>query len=140
MRNHTANGLEENAGGCAVVEGTRLPWVDNVAFVKEVVVAQLIAGGKDEVYRLPQYDMKYVQSDVLQFCNVDLSLTHLVAEEATRDIDLFASNNDDLLTRKRLLGDYGCQATQEMSFAVDDNRRRGECGHFRGGAVSTTAR
>ena len=40
---HTENGPVENLGGCAVVEGAGFFGVDNVAFVEEVVVAQLYA-------------------------------------------------------------------------------------------------
>lgn len=58
--------------------------------------------------------------------------TDLVPEEAAANIDLLASNNDDLLAVKSLLGDCGRQTTQEMALAVDDNGRRGERGHFRG--------
>ena len=39
---HTADGPVENLRRCAVVEGTRLFGVDNVAFMKEVVVAKLV--------------------------------------------------------------------------------------------------
>ena len=38
---HTADGPVENLGRCAVVEGAGLFRVDDVAFVKEVVVPQL---------------------------------------------------------------------------------------------------
>lgn len=41
MRNHAANGTVENLRGCTVVEGARFFRVDNVTFVKEIVVSQL---------------------------------------------------------------------------------------------------
>ncbi len=43
MGDHTADGPVEDLGRCAVVEGTGLFGVDDVAFVKEVVVTQLVA-------------------------------------------------------------------------------------------------
>lgn len=69
---------------------------------------------------------------VREFATLTSAQTHLVAEEATRDVNLFASNDDNLLARESLLGDDGSKTTQEMPFAVDDNRRRGESGHFWG--------
>ena len=42
--NHSTNGPVEDLGGSAVVEGTRLFGVDDVALVQEVVVAQLYYG------------------------------------------------------------------------------------------------
>lgn len=42
--NHATDRAEEDFRGCTVVEGTRFLGVDNVTFVQEVVVAQLIDG------------------------------------------------------------------------------------------------
>ena len=44
MGNHSTNGPVEDLGRSAVVEGTRLFGVDDVALVQEVVVAQLYYG------------------------------------------------------------------------------------------------
>ena len=41
MGNHSTNGLEEDFRGGAVMEGTRLLRVHNMAFVEEVVVTKL---------------------------------------------------------------------------------------------------
>jgi hypothetical protein len=38
---HTTNSTEQNFGRSAVMKGPRFPGVDNMAFVEEVVVAQL---------------------------------------------------------------------------------------------------
>lgn len=40
--NHASDGTEQNFGRCAVVEWARFFGVDNMAFVKEVVVAKLV--------------------------------------------------------------------------------------------------
>jgi hypothetical protein len=54
---------------------------------------------------------------------------HLVAEEAARDVDLLAANDDNLLAIEDLLGDDGGQATKQMALAVDDDGGGGErCG------------
>jgi hypothetical protein len=54
---------------------------------------------------------------------------HLVAEEATADVDLLASDDDNLLAVEDLLGDYGRQAAEQMALAVNDDRRRGKGRH-----------
>lgn len=41
MGDHTTNGLEEDAGRSAVMEGTRLLGVYDMSLVEEVVVPQL---------------------------------------------------------------------------------------------------
>lgn len=41
VRNHTADGAVEDLGGGTVMEGARLFRVDDMAFMEEVVVAQL---------------------------------------------------------------------------------------------------
>jgi len=97
---HPADGLEENARWRAVMEGSRLLGVDNVALVQEVMVPQL------------------------------------VPEEAAADINLLASDHNDLLPRESLFGDNRRQTTQQVPFAVNDDRGRRERGHFEGGRRS----
>jgi hypothetical protein len=55
---------------------------------------------------------------------------NLVAEEATRDVDLLAADDGDLLAREDLLSDSAGQATEQMAFAVDNNGARRERGHI----------
>lgn len=55
--------------------------------------------------------------------------THLHTEEGARDVDQFSTDDNNLLSRKRLLGDDGGETTEEVSLAVNDDRRRAEGGH-----------
>lgn len=49
-------------------------------------------------------------------------VTHtLSAEEFARDVDGFASDDDNLLAVKELLGDGAGKATEEVALAVNDN-------------------
>lgn len=49
-------------------------------------------------------------------------MTHtLSAEEFARDVDGFASDDDNLLAVKELLGDGAGKATEEVALAVNDN-------------------
>jgi len=59
----------------------------------------------------------------------EVMVAEFVAEEAARNVDLLAADDDDLLAREDLLGDNGGQPTQEMALAVNDNRTRGEGRH-----------
>jgi len=72
---HATHRFEEDARRRTVMERPRLFGVNNVSFVEEVVVPQL------------------------------------VSEETTADVDLFAPDDDDLLTRESLFGDGRRQAT-----------------------------
>ena len=54
---------------------------------------------------------------------------HLVAEEAARDVNLLAPNDDNLLAVQDLLGHNGGQPTEEMALAINDDGARGEGGH-----------
>jgi hypothetical protein len=45
----------------------------------------------------------------------------LVTEEATRDVELFAADNDNLLSIEGLLSNDGSKTTEKMTLAVDDN-------------------
>ena len=56
-------------------------------------------------------------------------LSHLVAEETARDVDLLASHDDNLLAGEDLLRDDRGQSTKEMTLAIDDDGCRGEGGH-----------
>ena len=75
MGNHATDSPVKDLGRSTVVNGAGSSGVDNVSFMKEVMV------------------------------------TEFVSEEATRDIDLFASNNNNFLARQDLLGDYRSQST-----------------------------
>ena len=59
--------------------------------------------------------MFYVESVI-----VDVLHT-LVAEEAARDVELLATDNDDLLTVQSLLGNDGSETTKKMALAVNDD-------------------
>ena len=104
---HTANGPVENLGGCAVVEGAGFFGVDNVAFVEEVVVAQLRNQCKSSCEMRPN--------------SVNWYVTHLVTEEAARDVDLLAPHNDNLLAVQNLLGDNRGQPAKKMALAINDD-------------------
>jgi hypothetical protein len=45
----------------------------------------------------------------------------LCAEELSRDVEGFASNNDNLLSVQQLFGDSASQTTEEVSLAVDND-------------------
>jgi len=60
----------------------------------------------------------------------EIMVSELVAEEATRDVDLLAADDVDLLAREDLLSDSAGQATEQMAFAVDNNGARRERGHI----------
>lgn len=64
---------------------------------------------------------------------IETTATHLVPEEAAANVDLLATDDDDLLARESLLGNYGGQPTEQVSLPVDDDGSRGERrGHFEG--------
>ena len=56
-------------------------------------------------------------------------MKHLVAEEAARDVNLFAPHYDNLLPVQNLLGDNGRKPAQKMALAINDDGARGEGGH-----------
>ena len=58
-----------------------------------------------------------------------MATTHLVSEEATRDVDFLASYNDDLLAAQNLLGYNGGQPTEKVTLAVNKDRGRRNGGH-----------
>ena len=43
------------------------------------------------------------------------------SKEFARDVEFFASNNDDLLAVEELLGDDAGEATEEVALAVNDD-------------------
>ena len=45
----------------------------------------------------------------------------LSSEELSGDVESFASDDDDLLAAKKLLGDDAGQAAKEMALAIDDD-------------------
>jgi len=97
-----------------VVEGARLFWIYDVAFVEEIVVTELQKVTK-------------IMYSVAKSSNLGLSGMYLVAEEAARDINLFAPDNDNFLSGENLFGDYGGKSTQEMALSIyyDGGRRNG---------------
>jgi len=97
-----------------VVEGTRLFRIHDVAFVEEVVVTELRKATKTG--SLADESSYFGSSDM-----------YLVAEEAARDVDLFAPDNDNFLSVENLFGDYGGESTQEMALSIyyDGGRRNG---------------
>lgn len=112
--NHATNGTVKNLRGCSVVEGARLFWIHDVAFVEEVVVAEL-------------QKVTSIMYSVAKSSNLGSSGMYLVAEEAARDINLFAPDNDNFLSAENLFGDYGGESTQEMALSIyyDGGRRNG---------------
>ena len=104
--NHATDCLKENLGGSAMMEWTRFLGVDDMAFMKEVVVAKLQPDGMLEVYHSIEYSEH----------------TYLVAEEATGDVNLLASDYNNLLARQDLFGDNGRQPAQEVALTVNNDR------------------
>lgn len=47
----------------------------------------------------------------------------LGTEELSRDVESLATDNNDLLAIKELLGDRGGQATEKVALSVNDNDR-----------------
>jgi hypothetical protein len=97
-----------------VVEGARLFGIHDVAFVEEVVVTELQKATK-------------IMYSVVESSNVCSSGMYLVAEEAARDVNLFAPDNDNFLSAENLFGNYGGESTQEMALSIyyDGGRRNG---------------
>jgi hypothetical protein len=54
---------------------------------------------------------------------------YFVAEEAARDVDFLATNDNDFLAGENLLRNYGGQPTKEVTLAIDDDGCRREGGH-----------
>ena len=54
---------------------------------------------------------------------------HLVAEEAARDVNLLAPDDDNLLAAQDLFGDNGRQTSEKMALAINNDGGRGEGGH-----------
>ena len=53
--------------------------------------------------------------------SVNWYVTHLVTEEAARDVDLLAPHNDNLLAVQNLLGDNRGQPAKKMALAINDD-------------------
>jgi len=51
----------------------------------------------------------------------EIVVSQLVAEEAARDVDLLAPDNDYLLAAENLLRDNRSEPTQKMAFAINDD-------------------
>jgi len=97
-----------------VVEGTRLFGIYDMTFMEEIVVTKLWKATR--VMRL-----------VVEPFHFHSSSTHLVAEEASRDVNLFTPDNDNFLSVENLFGDDGGESTQEMALSIyyDGGRRNG---------------
>jgi hypothetical protein len=54
---------------------------------------------------------------------------HLVTEEAARDVDFLAANDNNLLAIQNLLGYNGGQPTEEVTLAVNDDWGWRDGGH-----------
>ena len=85
-----------------------------MAFVEEVVVTKLWKATK-------------IMYSVVESSNFCSSGMYLVAEEAARDVNLFAPDNDNFLSAENLFGKYGGESTQEMALSInyDGGRRNG---------------
>jgi len=59
----------------------------------------------------------------------EVVVPELVAEEAPRNVDLLASNNNNFLAIENLLRDDRSQPTKEMALAINNDGGRGESGH-----------
>jgi len=59
----------------------------------------------------------------------EVVVSQLVAEEAARNVDLLAPNNNDLLAVEDLLRDNRRQPAKKMALAINDDGGRGESGH-----------
>ena len=59
-----------------------------------------------------------------------IGITYFVSEKTTRDVNLFASHDNNLLAGKNLLGNNGGQPTKEMTLAIDNNGCGRESGHI----------
>ena len=57
-------------------------------------------------------------------------VSELVPEERTRDVDLLASNDGDLLTAQDLLRNDRSETTEEVTFSVNDDGGSREGGHL----------
>ena len=97
-----------------MVEGARLFGIHDVAFVEEIVVAKLQKATN-------------TMSLVVESSYSRSRGTYLVAEEAARDVNLFAPDNNNFLSVENLFGDYGGESTQEMTLSIyyDGGRRNG---------------
>ena len=98
------------------MEGARLFWIHDVAFVEEVVVTELQKVTK-------------IMYSVAKSSNLGSNGMYLVAEEAARDVNLFAPDNNNFLSVENLLGDYGSESTQEMALSIYYDGGRRNSGH-----------
>lgn len=114
VRNHATDGTVKNLRGCSVVEGARLFGIHDVALVEEIVVTELQIATK-------------IMYSVVEPSDSCSSGMYLVAEEAARDVNLFAPDNNNFLSVKDLFGNYGGESTQEMALSInyDGGRRNG---------------
>ena len=99
-----------------MVEGTRLFGVHDVAFVEEIVVTELQIATK-------------ITYSVVESPDSRSSGMYLVAEEAARDVNLFAPDNNNFLSVENLFGDYGGESTQEMALSINYDGGRRNSGH-----------
>ena len=62
--------------------------------------------------------------------DVRVKATNLQTEIAAGDVDLFTTNDDNLLARDDLLGYGRSQSAEEMAFAIDNDRCGRHLGHL----------
>ena len=60
-------------------------------------------------------------------------MKHLVAEEAARDVNLLAPDDDNLLAVQNLLRHDRRKPSEEMALAINNDGGRGEGGHRESG-------
>jgi len=67
VRNHAPNSAEKNLGGCTVVKGTGLLGVDDMAFVEEIVVSELVTeeAPRDVDFLTPDHNDFLARKDLL---------------------------------------------------------------------------
>ena len=99
-----------------MVEGARLFGIHDMAFVEEIVVTEL--------HKATKVVALVVESSYFRSGN-----TYLVAEEAARDVNLFAPDDNNFLSVENLLGDYGSESTQEMALSIYYDGGRRNSGH-----------
>ena len=63
------------------------------------------------------------------YTSLHARVTHLVPEEAARDVDLLAPHNDDFLAIEHLLRDNRSKPPKEVALAINNDGGRGEGGH-----------
>lgn len=117
MGNHTTNGLVEDAGRGAEVEGSA-KGVEPVTLPEVRVVLNCI-------------ELSKVRCEILANNHFPVCMHiyvwggghTLVPEKLARDVQILTSHDHDLLAVEKLLGHDTGQTTKEMSLAIDNDLR-----------------